>query len=494
MGRAAPSRRLVLGVLLGVVGIALRLPGLVESLWYDEVYRTFVVMQPGSIGNLLWHDVHNPLYNALMYGWIRVFGDSEVSIRTPSVLAGAALAWVVWRWAGARFGAWVGRCAGVWLVVAPVAVWYSTEAKNTIFTALAGALVLVAHDGLGRAPSKGRGVGWCVLACVGAVLTDFQTLLVIIPVWGSAAWEAWSGRRERDGSGARLAWVVGLTTLLVLPLIIFKAAHAAEMARDYLILFNGRVAARFALLWLPWGITPAPGWWAPEAALSGAILLPLIWLGARALRRSPHGRAIVWVGVAGPAFYLAASALLILLDRRSRIFQDRNLIVLLPWFPVLLGAGIGAIGRPAWRRAACVLVLGGASVMSALMVTVLAGQRTVMTPKPNWRAAASFIGTTRGPVISRTPLLPLKYYAPHADLVEARGPEPTEEQIRRALASRPQADGLFVVIWDPWWNPRTPEDEAGLDAFSRPVRVDVPKGLVVQQRQMGPLGAGDHAR
>ena len=504
MGRASPTRRLVSGFLMGavvVVGVALRLPGLFESLWYDEVYRTFVVMQPGSIGHLLWHDVHNPLYNALMYGWIRVFGDSEVSIRTPSMLAGAALAWVVWRWAGARFGAWVGRWAGAWLVVSPVAVWYSTEAKNTIFTALAGALVLVAHDGLGRtgaapliAASERRGVAWCVLACVGAVLTDFQTLLVIIPVWASTAWDAWRGRREHAGAGVRLAWVMGLTTLLLMPLIVFKATHAAELAREYLILFNVRVAARFALLWLPWGITPEPGWWALEAALSGLILLPLTWLGARVLRRSSSGRALLWVGAAGPAFYLAASALLIAVGQRSRIFQDRNLIVLLPWFPVLLGAGIGAIDRPAWRRAAGVLALGGALVMSGLIATVFAGERTVMTPNPDWRSAASIIGTARGPVVSRTPLLPLRYYTPRAHLVEVRGPEPVEEQVWRAVTARPECGGFFVLISDPWWDPVTPEERARIDEFSRTVRSDHARSLLVEQRQLQASGAGNRSR
>src|SRR3954468_15698820 len=54
-------------LLLGL-SLALRVPGLFESLWFDEVYRTFVVLRDDIMKDLLLHDVHNPLYNAFMYG------------------------------------------------------------------------------------------------------------------------------------------------------------------------------------------------------------------------------------------------------------------------------------------------------------------------------------------------------------------------------------------------------------------------------------------
>ena len=195
------------------------------------------------------HDVHNPLYNAVMYGWIRSFGDSEVSIRMPSMIAGYAMIWVLWRWARERFGGRVAGIAAAWLLISPVPVWYFAEAKNSIFTALFGTLVLVAHDRMVADEEKQWGkVGACVAASVFAVLTDFQTLLVIAPVWIAVALTGW---RERRRGGIGRGWGSGCssammgTVVVLLPLVISgKAApRRRNWARDYLGLFNLKVDA-----------------------------------------------------------------------------------------------------------------------------------------------------------------------------------------------------------------------------------------------------------
>src|SRR5262245_29050627 len=113
-----------------VVSLAARISGLTESLWYDEALRTRQSLSGDRLMRLLLHDVHNPLYNAFMAGWIRVFGDSEVSIRLPSLLAAYGAALILWWWSRLRFGRCVADLALVWTVLSPVHWWYSTEAKN----------------------------------------------------------------------------------------------------------------------------------------------------------------------------------------------------------------------------------------------------------------------------------------------------------------------------------------------------------------------------
>src|SRR5688572_806202 len=65
---------LTLAAILGVA-LALRIPGLLESLWFDELWSTRVKV--GTFDTLIRTiatDVHPPLYLALMFGWVRLFG------------------------------------------------------------------------------------------------------------------------------------------------------------------------------------------------------------------------------------------------------------------------------------------------------------------------------------------------------------------------------------------------------------------------------------
>ncbi|MBE0616937.1 MAG: hypothetical protein IH608_03275, partial [Proteobacteria bacterium] len=80
--------------------LALRVPWLTESLWYDEVYRTHLWLNRERIAGLLLHDVHNFLYNGFLFLWIQAFGDGEVSIRLPSLLAGylSVAVYCGWLW------------------------------------------------------------------------------------------------------------------------------------------------------------------------------------------------------------------------------------------------------------------------------------------------------------------------------------------------------------------------------------------------------------
>ena len=75
-----------------IVGIALRLLYLHTDLWYDEACSWFTAKQlfpMGIMGNLLNLDLqHTPLYFFLLHPWIKLFGDSEIAMRSLSLLFG----------------------------------------------------------------------------------------------------------------------------------------------------------------------------------------------------------------------------------------------------------------------------------------------------------------------------------------------------------------------------------------------------------------------
>lgn len=481
------------GVLLGV-SLALRLPGLFESLWYDEVFRTFVVLRQDGIKDLLLHDVHNPLYNALMYGWIRVLGDSEISIRTPSLLAGYLLTWLIWRWTRPRLGARAATIAAAWLLLAPVPVWYSTEAKNSIFTVLTSAWVLTAHSDLLAAGPRamGRRLALCIVACVLAVLTDFQTLLIILPVWAGIGLEAWRRRAAtpdstpvQPGLGARTALIIGATIAALLPLLALKAYNFSELPRDYPSLFHLKAMLWFLCLWMPIGtVLPnaPPGWWPLEVASTGVLLLPLLFFGLRRLWGIAAGRLVTLSFLFPLMFYLVASAVLHALGDKTRIYQDRNIIVLMAWYPVVLAAGIDSIRRNTSRNLCTALVLAGALVSSVLIDTVLDESWTVMTPNPDWRSAAKIIDAAPGRalVLSRTALLPLRYYSHDSVLVEFDKLAVPADEIAKALADRP--DQEFFLVSDPWWSGLKPSEMPAIDGRFPLIQQIRLRSLVLERR------------
>lgn len=75
-----------------IVGIIFRLLYLHTDIWYDEACSWFTAKQSfpmGIMDNLLHLDLqHTPLYFFLLHLWIKLFGDSEVAMRTLSLLFG----------------------------------------------------------------------------------------------------------------------------------------------------------------------------------------------------------------------------------------------------------------------------------------------------------------------------------------------------------------------------------------------------------------------
>lgn len=488
------------GLLLGL-SLALRLPGLLESLWFDEVYRTFVVLREDGIKDLLLHDVHNPLYNALMYGWIRLFGDSEVSIRTPTLIAGYLLTYLIWSWTRPRLGERAAAIAAAWLLISPVPVWYSAEAKNSMFTVLTSAWVLTTHSDLLSAGTRAsaRRVGLCILACVLAVLTDFQTLLIIVPVWAGVGLESLRRRNElpdspnsaaprTQGIGTRLSIIIAATLAALLPLLILKTLNLSELPRDYPDLFHLKAMLWFLCLWMPIGtvLPNAPrNWWPLEVASTGIILLPLLALGLRRLWGIVSGRLVALSFVFPLALFLIVSALLHALGDKTRIYQDRNLIVLMAWYPVVLAAGIGSLPRPLIRDTAAALVLATAFIASVLIDTVLDDSWTVMAPNPDWRGAARIIdaapGGGRALVLSRTAMLPMRYYSHNSDLVEFDKLAVPADEIAKALATRPQQE--FYLISATWWAALKPADMPAIDAAFPLIERTKLRALVVERRR-----------
>ena len=138
------------------VGAGVRVWQTTESLWLDELHTGWTVS--GA-----WSDVsgraaagnQTPCYFWLIWIWTRVFGQSELALRLPSLLAGLALIATVF-WALLRWTARPGSPALCALLVAldPHLVFFSQEARPYALVQWIGMLQLLCFIRLSAGPVK----------------------------------------------------------------------------------------------------------------------------------------------------------------------------------------------------------------------------------------------------------------------------------------------------------------------------------------------------
>src|SRR6184192_2938149 len=89
--------QIALGAIL-LLAAVLRVHGIAhDSLWGDEGLT--VQLAHMDLYNLVkfdtWWEQIPPVHHLLIWMWIRLFGDSEFSVRLPSAIAGVASVWML---------------------------------------------------------------------------------------------------------------------------------------------------------------------------------------------------------------------------------------------------------------------------------------------------------------------------------------------------------------------------------------------------------------
>src|SRR3989338_10999322 len=83
-----------------VVALGLRLISLNQSLWLDEAIEWWAVRSFGLrelLTGYMVGDFNPPGHHVLMWFWVRVFGESEIALRLPSVVFGVGIVWWVYK-------------------------------------------------------------------------------------------------------------------------------------------------------------------------------------------------------------------------------------------------------------------------------------------------------------------------------------------------------------------------------------------------------------
>jgi len=137
-------RWLILGLIL-LLALCLRwhrLDG--QSLWADEGNSAALALRSLSgITRDAAHDIHPPLYYYLLHFWVRLWGDSEIALRSLSALAGTMLVCATFVLGRELFNLRVAYVAAFLAAISPFQVYYSQEARMYILVALWSALAVL---------------------------------------------------------------------------------------------------------------------------------------------------------------------------------------------------------------------------------------------------------------------------------------------------------------------------------------------------------------
>ena len=163
-----------------LAGAVLRFIKLGESFWYDEVVTVGLVRS--SLGSMI-HALPGsestpPLYYGIVWVWGRIFGTSEVALRSLSAIIGAAAIPLAAAAGKEFFSKPAGALAGALVAASPFLVWYSQEARAYSLYVVLSTLSLLLFARALNVPSRGRVAWWAVASALAIWSQYFAGFLV----------------------------------------------------------------------------------------------------------------------------------------------------------------------------------------------------------------------------------------------------------------------------------------------------------------------------
>lgn len=290
------AREFVIVASITAIGLAVRLPFLHQSLWFDEIAAIgdFTKHGPGPILGAWFTPSNHVLQSLLTWCSASLFGAGEMALRAPSWIAGI-LAIVAVHALGRRTGGpTLGFAAAAVMAIMPVAVLASTEARGYGLVMLFVAMALWAFA---RGLRSGEPWTSVVIGLAGAlaIWSHFVAVLAIAGIAGVALVRLLTHREEphrraRAGAalvGVAMAGVLALAFLApLLPDVLAGRRQFAASAGETPKLISPEGWRLLLMLGGTWSVALPP-----LAAAAPGLLLALV--GAWSARRNPIAASVL---------------------------------------------------------------------------------------------------------------------------------------------------------------------------------------------------------
>jgi mannosyltransferase len=359
MQRAASLLVPTLILLLAAALRFYRLAG--QSLWSDEG-NSVALAQAGlaEIAARTALDIHPPLYYWLLHFWMRLFGQSEVAVRSLSAVVAVLLVAVIYKVGTRLFDRRAGLIAALIAAVSPFQVYYAQEARMYALLALLGALTVWATvEWMETCPSLpgeegwGKDLAWALLyifSAAAGLYTQYAFPVILAATNLTVLARLWQIRRQEPVAPRLAGWLV----MQVIPLALY-------------------------LPWLPVAWRQLTTWPAPAPTDAGDALVT-IW----------HTLVSGPISVKLPPFWyleIAMLGLLLLAWFRARVSFSKSLLVFLyVALPVILTL---IFFKPAYLK--FLLVASPGLCLLAAIAATKAHTDTRRAPIEDWLAGSGLI-------------------------------------------------------------------------------------------------------
>ena len=359
---------------LTLVALAVRIPGLSQSLFGDELF-TYDTAAVGSLHDLVHAvrttEVSPPLYFLVVWLARRV-GDAQLWLRLPSLLCGVALIPVVYAVGRRLVGSTAALVGAGFATLSPFLVWYSNEARGYALLAL---LVVCSTWSLLVALDRGGFWRWALLTVLVAavLLTHYTGAFVVV---AQAVWACWV-RRERIRP-ILISFVVSLLALAVwLPfapgdngaIAFLVKLTPSSIGREALRALAGQPYARVEDL--PGTIAYVVLALAALACVAGAVA---------AVRSGRADRRLLLVALLA---FVTPVGLIVYSLLQPNIYVGRNLISSLPYVYLLAGALLVALPRP--------FAVAGVALTTVGLGIGLVKSFEQRYQRPDWKGVAAYL-------------------------------------------------------------------------------------------------------
>ena len=353
----------ILGLGLVIFGVITFAHVSAASIWFDEAFSAYIAQFSfAEIAQFTAADVHPPVYYWLLKLWTEFFGTTEAAFRSMSILFGGIAIVAAFFLSRQFFGRKVAWVSLLFLVLSPLLIRYSDEAR--MYT-LAAAIVLTATWVLSKAVASkkwGWWVAYGVLVSLG-MWTHYFTAVIWIAHW---AWHGMSIPRKNAKEWLKEffapPWVAayGLAIALYLPWIPSLFAQTKSVQSGFWIGPVGPDTVTNYLTnffyYLEHG--QVTGWWALIFLAIVVLTVVLIPRTYKALKKPEKTAYLLVIAMAwgGPLVLFLLS-----LPPLSSVFVERylvpSIVALSMFFAVTLVAGTKK-WRPYVRVLPVVIVVG----------------------------------------------------------------------------------------------------------------------------------------